>query len=72
MDKNWRAEDDVRTLERAEEIKADEGRMKEAAKVAREKTAAMAKVTASLEKRGLISGKAKAKLNAKAGADDED
>lgn len=61
-DPKWQAEDDVRTLERAAELEADPARMKAAAKIAEEKQAAMQKVTADLERRGLISGKAKAKM----------
>lgn len=65
-DPKWQADDDVRTLERAEEIKAEDGRMKAAAKIAQEKSAAMNKVAASLVKRGLISDKAKAKIKSSA------
>lgn len=64
-DLKYQAEDDVRTLERAEEIKADPARMKRAAASAGEKAAAMNKVVGDLSKRGLISDKAASKIKGK-------
>lgn len=64
-DPKWQAEDDLRTMERAEEIKADPARMKKAAEVAKEKSAALNKVTEQLARKGLISDKAKAKIKGK-------
>jgi len=59
-DKDYQAEDDMRTLSRAEEIKGDGDRMKRAAGKAKEQ-AANAKKVIALHKAGKISDKAKAK-----------
>jgi hypothetical protein len=40
----WRAEDDMRTLLRAEEIRADKARLSKASAVAKQQMAAVAKV----------------------------
>lgn len=61
-DPKWQAEDDVRTLERAEEVKSDPARLKRAATVATEKASAMNSVVAGLVKRGLISDRQRDKL----------
>lgn len=61
---DYQAEDDVRTLQRAEEIKGDGDRMKRAAGKAKDQ-AANAKKIIELHKAGKISDKAKAKLEAK-------
>ena len=63
-DKDYQAEDDMRTLTRAEEIKGDAARMKAAAGKAKEQ-AANAKKVMQLHKAGKISDKAAAKLGAK-------
>ena len=63
MDKDYQAEDDMRTLTRAEEIKGDGDRMKAAAGKAKEQ-AHHAKKVIALHKAGKISDKAKAKLGA--------
>lgn len=44
MDKKWQAEEDARTLRRAEEIKCDAKRMEAAKKVATEEISAMKSV----------------------------
>lgn len=44
-EKRWRAEEDTRTLMRAEEIKSDKARMKACQDHAKKQTSAMAKVT---------------------------
>ena len=49
MDKEWEAEDDVRTLMRAEEIRADKGRMEKAKALAAKKAAAVSKLASSLK-----------------------
>lgn len=41
----WQAEDDVRTLRRAEEIRTDRARLAAAKRVAKEEQAALAKLT---------------------------
>lgn len=64
MDKDYRAEDDMRTLTRAEEIKADGERMKGAAAKAKEQAENSRKVIA-LHKAGKISDKQAAKLGKK-------
>lgn len=43
-EKRWRAEDDMRTLMRADEIKADRARMKACADHAKKQASAVAKV----------------------------
>lgn len=43
-DQKWRAEDDLRALQRAKEIEADKARMSAAKKVAAEQKAALAKI----------------------------
>lgn len=43
-DRQWMAEDDCRTLQRAEEIKADKQRMAHASKHAQKQMAALSKV----------------------------
>lgn len=43
-EKRWRAEDDLRTLQRAEEIKADRSRLSGAQKHAKAQVAALTKV----------------------------
>lgn len=45
MENKWRAEDDMRTLTRAAEIKADPKRYKAAVALAREQMKALAEVT---------------------------
>lgn len=67
-DPKWQAEDDVRTLERAEEVESDPGRMKRAAVVAKEKAKAMNSVVNSLVKRGLISDRERDRLDSKRNA----
>lgn len=42
--KRWMAEDDLRTLTRAEELKADPARIREAKKLAREQAACLGKI----------------------------
>lgn len=44
MDKKWQAEDDARTLMRAEEIKADKGRLGKAKSVAAQQAKAAARI----------------------------
>ena len=44
---DWQAEDDSRTLVRAEEIKADKARLKRALAKVKEQSAALEKVTAN-------------------------
>lgn len=41
----YRAEDDIRTLQRAQEVQQDPGRMRMAQRIAREQAAALAKIT---------------------------
>lgn len=43
-EQKWRAEDDMRTLLRAEEIKADRARLSKASAIAKKQMAAVAKV----------------------------
>lgn len=64
QDRDYQAEDDMRTLTRAEEIKGDGARMKAAAVKAKEQ-AANAKKVMALHKAGKISDKAAAKLKAR-------
>ena len=45
IDRDWQAEDDLRTLTRAEEIKADPKRMKAAQMLAKEKLAELAAIS---------------------------
>lgn len=43
-DKKWRAEDDLRTLQRAKEIENDKARMQAAKSIAKEQKAALEKI----------------------------
>lgn len=43
-EQKWRAEDDMRTLLRAEEIRADKARLSKASAIAKQQMAAVAKV----------------------------
>ena len=43
-DKKWRAEDDLRTLQRAKEIENDKARMQAAKNIAKEQKAALEKI----------------------------
>lgn len=43
-DQKWRAEDDLRALQRAKEIEGDKSRMKAAKTIAKEQMAALSKV----------------------------
>lgn len=45
MDREWRAQDDMRVLRQAEEIKADKTRMKAAASMADKEIKALARVS---------------------------
>lgn len=65
-DRKWEVEDAVRTLTRAEEIKADPKMMEAVATMAKEKVDDM-KAVERLAKRGLVSDKQMAKAKAKAG-----
>lgn len=64
-ERQWQAEDDARTLERAEEVYSDADRAKRAAKVVQDKAEATSKVADRLAKRGLISDKQRAKMKGK-------
>lgn len=44
MDRKWRAEEDIRTLQRAAEIKADKSRLSMAKKTAAEQAAQLKKI----------------------------
>lgn len=48
--KNWQAEDDVRTLQRAKEIRADPKRLKAARELAKTKLAELASIATGDEK----------------------
>ena len=50
QDDKWQAEDDVRTLMRAEEIQSDRKRMTKAKQVAKQQAAETAKVAAKLNR----------------------
>jgi hypothetical protein len=63
-DSDYQADDDMRTLTRAEEIKADQDRIKRAAGKAKEH-ASNAKKVIALHKAGKISDKQAAKLGKK-------
>jgi len=51
MDKKYQAEDDLRTLRRAEEIKADKKRVSEAKKIAKQEIKALKKLTNNTRKK---------------------
>lgn len=61
-DKDWEAEDALRTMTRAEEHKSDPDMMKRVGAHAKKQSDAMSGVLASLQKQGLVSDKAASKI----------
>jgi len=66
--RKYEIEDALRTLTRAEEVKADKTLMAGVEKLAKEKAREMNTIAGSLAKKGLISDKQEAKLKGKKAA----